>query len=77
MEDNEDIPKVFYLWLKPLSLGSNKCHFIAEVKDGEEVLIVYKNWLCRKRRWSYIVESKWIVNYKIRHSDGADGKPKE
>lgn len=70
----KEVPDTFYIWLKPISIGSNKCHKISEFKDGETALICYKNWNKSKNRWEYYTEEKWLVNHKIKGNDGADGK---
>ncbi len=69
-----DIPDTFYIWLKPVSIGSNKCHFISEVVDGDTTLVIFKNWSKHRNQWTYYTEVLEILQMKLKSNEGADGK---
>jgi hypothetical protein len=43
-----------------------KRHLVAEIKDGETELVVYKRWLKVKQRWDYKAETKSIIEFELR-----------
>lgn len=38
-----------------------KRHLVAEIKDGETELVIYKRWLSNKQRWDYKTEPKSVI----------------
>jgi hypothetical protein len=42
-----------------------KRHLVAEIKDGETELVVYKQWLKVKQRWDYKTETKSIIEFEL------------
>lgn len=43
-----------------------KRHLVAEIKDGETELVVYKRWLKVKQRWDYKTETRSIIEFELR-----------
>lgn len=41
-------------------------HLVAEIKDGEVDLVVYKQWLPSKQRWAYKTEPKSIIEFELK-----------
>ena len=42
-----------------------KNHLVTEFADGDTTLVVYKFWLRRKQRGSYVTEERWLVEYEL------------
>lgn len=53
-----EIPKTWY-WCR------KKCHLIQIINDGETEIVVYKQWLKTRQRWTYIAEERWLVEHQI------------
>jgi hypothetical protein len=34
-------------------------------KDGDDEIVVYKNWIRSSQRWNYVVEERWQVEVMI------------
>lgn len=43
-----------------------KRHFVTEITDGDEVLIVYKRWRKSKSWWDYHIESKSVIEFELK-----------
>lgn len=44
---------------------NEKRHLVAEIKDGETELVVYKYWLNSKQRWCYKTDTRKIIEYEL------------
>lgn len=56
-----DIPKT---WTTP---AGNKAHFIAEVNDGDVLLVAFKYWQPHRQCWAYGLEEKYLVEIALRN----------
>ena len=53
-----DMPKIWHL-------RKQKCHLVQIIKDGDDEIVVYKNWIRSSQRWNYVVEERWQVEIMI------------
>ncbi|KFH99875.1 hypothetical protein GR02_07735 [Escherichia coli] len=44
---------------------NEKRHLVAEIKDGETELVVYKYWINSKQRWCYKTDTRKIIEYEL------------
>lgn len=44
------------------------CHLITEIKDGDTELVISKRWYAGKKRWEYVCEEKWLVEWTIKQT---------
>lgn len=42
-----------------------KRHLVAEIKDGETELVIYKIWITSKQKWSYKTEPKSTIEFEL------------
>lgn len=45
--------------------NKRKAHFVGQIFDGNERLIVYKEWIKFKQRWEYSIERAWLLKYEF------------
>lgn len=47
-------------------VDGNKYHFLEDIRDGSESIIVTKRWLKKKSRWHYEARERWLVESAIK-----------
>jgi hypothetical protein len=50
---------------KDMALAKAEMPSRSNHKDGDDEIVVYKNWIRSSQRWNYVVEERWQVEVMI------------